>query len=127
MPERGSAEVDAYIAAAPAAARPALRQLRQIIKDAAPEATETISYRMPYYSHHGRLIYFALMRDWVGLYMLGGAKTRYAKELAPYLSGVSTARFPLDEPLPRALIRKIVKLRVAENVARRGRSAAATT
>jgi len=127
VPERGSAEVGAYIAAAPAAARPALRQLRQIIKDAAPAATETISYRMPYYSHHGRLIYFALMRDWVGLYMLGGAKTRYAKELARYLSGVSTARFPLDKPLPRALIRKIVKLRVAENLARRGRSGAAKT
>ena len=110
-----SREVDAYIAAAPAKARPALRQLRKIIRDTAPEATETVSYRMPYYSHHGRLIYFALMRDWIGLYMLGRAKARYAKELKPYLSGASTARFPLDRPLPVGLVRKIVKERVAEN------------
>jgi uncharacterized protein YdhG (YjbR/CyaY superfamily) len=112
------ADVDAYIAAAPPKARPHLRTMRKIIRDAAPEATETISYRMPYYSHGGRLIYFALMRDWIGLYMLGGAKRKFAKELSPYLSGASTARFPLDKPLPVALIRKIVKLRLAENEAR---------
>jgi uncharacterized protein YdhG (YjbR/CyaY superfamily) len=113
-----SREVDAYITAAPPKARPALRQLRRIILETAPKATETISYRMPYYAHHGRLIYFALMRGWVGLYMLGRAKSKYAKELKPYLSGVSTARFPLDRPLPAGLIRKVVKERVAENEAR---------
>ena len=118
MPNRAPTTVDEYVAAAPPAARAKLQQLRRIIKEAAPGATETISYRMPYYSYHGRLIYFALMRDWVGLYMLGRAKTKYAKDLAPYLSGVSTARFPLDAPLPGALVRKIVKLRVAENAAR---------
>jgi uncharacterized protein YdhG (YjbR/CyaY superfamily) len=111
----GSKAVAAYIAAAPPKARPALRQLRKIITDAAPKATETISYGMPYYSHHGRLIYFALARGWIGLYLLGRAKARYAKELRPYLSGVSTARFPMDRPLPGALIRKIVKERIAEN------------
>jgi len=111
----GAREVDAYIAAAPPKARPALRQLRKIIRDAAPRATETVSYRMPYYSHHGRLIYFAVARDWIGLYMLGRAKSRYAKELKPYISGASTARFALDRPLPVGLIRKVVKERVAEN------------
>jgi uncharacterized protein YdhG (YjbR/CyaY superfamily) len=115
MATSGSRDVDAYIAAAPPKARPALRRIRAIIKSEAPDATETISYRMPYYSHHGRLIYFALMRTWVGLYMLGRAKARYAKELAPYLSGASTARFPLDKPLPVTLVRKIVKERVREN------------
>src|SRR5207245_1157141 len=82
---------DASIAAAPPSARATLRQLRKTITDAAPGATETISYRMPYYSYRGRLIYFALMRDWAGLYMLGGANRKFGKELAPYLSGVSTA------------------------------------
>ena len=110
--------VDAYIAAAPPKARGRLREIRRVIRAAAPGATETISYRMPYYSYRGRLIYFSVMRDWVGLYMLGGAKKKYAKELAPYLSGVSTARFPLDKPIPAALVRKIVKLRVAENTER---------
>lgn len=115
MAASGSKDVDAYITAAPPKARPALRKLRKIIREAAPKATETISYRMPYYSHHGRLIYFAVMRGWVGLYMLGRAKTRYARELKPYLSGASTARFPFDRPLPVGLVRKVVKERVAEN------------
>lgn len=119
MPNTRSQAVDAYIAAAPARARPLLRQLRRTIREAAPGAEESISYKMPYYAYHGRLIYFALMRDWVGLYALGGATQRYAKELAPYLSGVSTARFPLAKPLPAALVRKIVRLRVAENLALR--------
>jgi uncharacterized protein YdhG (YjbR/CyaY superfamily) len=121
MASAGSKDVAAYITAAPPKARPALRQLRKIIKDTAPKATETISYGMPYYSYHGRLIYFALMRDWVGLYMLGRAKARYAKELRPYLSGASTARLPLDRPLPTALIRKVVKERIAENEERQKR------
>lgn len=107
--------VDAYIAAATAAMRPKLRQLRATIRAAAPRATESISYRMPYYACHGRLIDLALQRTHVGLYMLGRAKTRYAKELAPYLSGASTARFPLDTRLPTGLIRKVVAERVSEN------------
>jgi uncharacterized protein YdhG (YjbR/CyaY superfamily) len=113
-----SGDVDAYIMAAPAKARPRLREMRRIIRETAPEAKESVSYRMPYYALNGRLIYFSVMRDWVGLYMLGGAKKKYAKELAPYLSGVSTARFPLDRPIPVSLVRKIVKLRIAENAAR---------
>lgn len=117
--------MDAYIAAAPAKARPRLRELRRVILATAPEAKESVSYRMPYYALNGRLIYFSVMRDWVGLYMLGGAKKKYAKELAPYLSGVSTARFPLDEPIPASLVRKIVKLRIAENEARSASSRAA--
>jgi uncharacterized protein YdhG (YjbR/CyaY superfamily) len=115
MASARSREVDAYIAAAPARARPSLRQLRKVIRDTAPQATETISYRMPYYSYQGRLIYFALARDWIGLYLLGRAKTRYARELRPYLSGASTARFPLDRPLPVGLVRKVVMERIAEN------------
>lgn len=95
--------------------------MRKLIRGAAPGAEESVSYRMPYYSYKGRLIYFALMRDWIGLYMLGGARERYATQLAPYLSGVSTARFPLDRPIPGQLVRQIVKLRLAENEARAGR------
>lgn len=110
--------MDEYIAAAPAKARPRLRELRRIIRGTAPDAKESMSYGLAYYALGGRLIYFGVMRDWVGLYLLGGAKAKYGKELAPYLSGVSTARFPLDKPIPAALVRKIVKLRVAENEAR---------
>ncbi len=118
MASEGTREVQAYIAAAPPPARRTMRELRRVILEVVPEATEYISYRMPYYSLHGRLIYFAAQRTHVGLYMLGGAQKKYAKELAPYRSGASTARFPLDEPLPVTLVRKIVKERRAENLER---------
>jgi len=116
--KRGPTSVDAYIAAATPRARPHLRALRRIIKETTPAAAETISYGIPYYSLHGRLIYFSAMRDWAGLYMLGGAKKKFGAQLAPYLSGVSTARFPFDEPLPAGLVRKIVRLRMKENLER---------
>ncbi len=117
MARAAAPDVGSYIAAAPKAARPKLRQMRQAIRSAAPEASERISYGMPYYEFHGRLIYFAAQRSHIGLYVLGGAKTAYAKELRKYLSGESTARFPLDEPLPVTLVRRIVKLRLKENAA----------
>ncbi len=118
MADEGRRDVEAYIAAAPPPARRIMRGLRRVIREVVPEATERISYRMPYYSFHGRLIYYAAQRTHVGLYLLGRARKTYAKELAPYLSGASTARFPLDKPLPVTLVRKIVKERRAENLDR---------
>lgn len=109
--------VDAYIAAAPMAAQPILRQLRQVIRAAAPKAEERISYGMPTYEHRGRLVYFAAFKNHVGLYAVGKAQDRYAKELSAYLSGASTARFPIGEPLPVDLISKVVQARVKENEA----------
>jgi uncharacterized protein YdhG (YjbR/CyaY superfamily) len=112
-----SAQVDAYIAAAPAPAQPILQQLRKVIKAAAPKAEEKISYGMPSYDYHGRLVYFAAFRNHVGLYAVGQEHDSYAKELSGYLSGKSTARFPIGQPLPTALIRNVVKARVKENEA----------
>jgi uncharacterized protein YdhG (YjbR/CyaY superfamily) len=109
--------VDAYITAAPMPAQTILRQLRQVIKAAAPKAEERISYGMPSYDYHGRLVYFAVFKNHVGLYAVGKAQDRYAKELSAYLSGASTARFPIGEPLPVDLIRKVVQARVKENEA----------
>jgi uncharacterized protein YdhG (YjbR/CyaY superfamily) len=98
-------------------AQPILRQLRQVIKAAAPKAEERISYGMPSYDYHGRLVYFAAFKNHVGLYAVGKSQDRYAKELSAYLSGASTARFPIGEPLPVELIRKVVQARVKENEA----------
>jgi uncharacterized protein YdhG (YjbR/CyaY superfamily) len=112
-----SADVDAYIAAAPKAAQATLRQLREVIRDAAPKAEERISYGMPSYDYHGRLVYFAAFKNHVGLYAIGQPQDAYTKELKPYLAGKSTARFPIGEPLPVALIRKVVEARVKENEA----------
>jgi uncharacterized protein YdhG (YjbR/CyaY superfamily) len=109
-------EVDAYIAAAPRAAQPLLRQLRAVIKEAAPQAEERISYKMPSYQFHGRLMYFAVFKDHIGLYPAGYAE-KY-KELRKYMSGKGTLRFPLDQPLPASLITKLIKQRVKENEAK---------
>ena len=111
-------DVDAYIAAAPKAAQPMLRQLRRIIKDAAPKAKERISYSIPFYEYHGRLVYFAAHTKHVGLYVLGQTRKKYAKELKKYMAGKSTARFPFGHPLPVGLIKKVVKGRVQENEAK---------
>src|SRR5579872_7437744 len=113
----GSQDVDAYIAAAAKEAQPVLRRLRQIIKKSAPSADERISYGMPYYDRHGRLVYFGVHARHVGLYPVGDP-TRHVKELARYATGPGTLRFPLDEPLPVALIERLVKARVKENEAK---------
>jgi uncharacterized protein YdhG (YjbR/CyaY superfamily) len=112
-------DVDAYIAAAAVPAQPMLRQLRRTIRAAAPKAEERISYGMPSYDFHGRLVYFAAFKNHVGLYAVGGEQDTYAKELSGYLSGKSTARFPIGGHLPIALIRRVVKARVKENEAGR--------
>jgi uncharacterized protein YdhG (YjbR/CyaY superfamily) len=109
-------EVDGYIAAAPKKAQPLLRQLRRVIKEAAPGAEERFSYRMPSYHYRGRLVYFAIFKDHIGLYPAGYAE-KY-KDLRKYMSGKGTLRFPLDEPLPAGLITKLIKQRVEENEAK---------
>jgi len=111
-------DVAAYIAAAPAKSRPMLRQLRRAIRAAAPKADERISYRMPYYHHHGRLIYFAAYQNHVGLYIMGRAKGELAAELKPYQTSKATLRFPIGSAVPVALVKRLVKERVKENEAK---------
>ena len=117
MTDTGSKDVDAYIAAAPKVAQPKLRQLRKIIRAAAPNATERISYRMPYYHQNGRLVYFALHSNHIGLYALGQTAELATGKLKPYISSKGTVQLPLDKPLPEAVIARLVKRRVAENLA----------
>jgi uncharacterized protein YdhG (YjbR/CyaY superfamily) len=112
-----SVQVDAYVAATPVQAQPLLQQLRDVIKAAAPKAEERISYGMPSYEHHGRLVYFAAFKNHVGLYAVGQEHDGYAKELSGYLTGKSTARFPIGQALPIASIRRLVQARVRENEA----------
>jgi uncharacterized protein YdhG (YjbR/CyaY superfamily) len=118
MATAGERAVDAYIAAAPKATQPMLRELRQAIRSAAPKAEEKISYRMPFYAYHGRLIYFAAHKTHVGMYpIVGREKDLYAKELKPYLAAKATLQFPIGRPLPIALVKKIVRERAKENAA----------
>ncbi len=121
MSERpGAADIDEYIAAFPPDTRARLEEVRAIIREAAPDATETISYAIPTFDLGGKhLVHFGGFTHHVGLYPTPSGMTAFEAELAPYAAGKGSARFPLGEPLPADLIRRIVAFRIAE-VARGG-------
>ena len=109
-------DVDEYIAAAPESTRAKLMQLRKIIKTTVPQAEEVISYHMPYYKQHGPIVGFAVYKDHVSLF--GAIPKQLELELKSYKTGRGSIQFPLDKPLPRALIEKIVKAHVQMNETR---------
>ena len=108
--------VSAYIAAAPPRARKALRQLRALIKGAAPGITERISYRIPTFDLDGQyLLYIAGFEKHVSVYPVTAAMTaKYAEAMAPYRSGKGTLRFPLNAPIPTQLVRRLAQARIEE-------------
>jgi len=109
-----AADIDAYIAACPRDVQPILRKIRTTIRKAAPKAEETISYRMPAFTLDGRnLVYFAAFRQHVGFYPAPAGVAKFKKALAAYEGGKGSIRFPLDRPIPYALIARIVKFRAA--------------
>jgi uncharacterized protein YdhG (YjbR/CyaY superfamily) len=105
-------DVDNYIKASPAEARGKLSELREIIKTAAPEADEYISYGMPYYGYKGRLAYFRLAKAHIGLYIPPPVIKEHKKELEDYETSTATVRFPLDKKLPVNLIKKLISARI---------------
>jgi uncharacterized protein YdhG (YjbR/CyaY superfamily) len=111
--------VASYIATAPVPARPMLRALRRIVRANAPKATEKISYGIPYYDFHGRLIYFAAFKKHVGVYVMGKSKEKFAAEMKPYRKTKATLQFPFATKIPERLIARIVRARVKENEAAR--------
>lgn len=110
--------VGAYIAAFPPKVRRLLNQLRALIREAAPQAEEKIAYRMPAYTLNGVLVYFAGYEGHIGFYP-GGTVAQFKNDLGKYKTSKGTIQFPIDEPLPVTLIRKIVKARVAQNLAKK--------
>jgi uncharacterized protein YdhG (YjbR/CyaY superfamily) len=110
------ASVDAYLATVPADERRALERLRRIIKAAAPKATEGISYRMPMYKHRGLLVAFAAFKNHCSFFVMSTTVMKaFERELTPYDTSPGTIRFPAAKPLPAALVKKLVKARIAEN------------
>ena len=109
--------IDAYIDASTSAVQPVLRRIRSVIRNAAPEAEETISYQMPAFRQHGILLYFAAFKSHIGLYppVLGDAELE--KAVAPYTGEKGNLRFPLDEAIPFELIARIARLRVKQDLA----------
>jgi uncharacterized protein YdhG (YjbR/CyaY superfamily) len=116
------ASVDAYLADLADDRRAALETLRQTIKAAAPEATETIAYDMPAFRMNGHfLVSYAAFKNHYSLFPASGAVIEaIGRELTPYLVGSGTIRFPVvgSNPIPVALVTKVVTIRVAEIAAR---------
>ena len=109
--------VDEYISLQPKNLRPLLQQIRKTIKEAAPDAEELISYNMPGYKLKGMLVYFAAWKEHIGFY--GASSTlveKFKKPLSGFEISKGTIKFPLDQPLPLALVTKIVKFRAKENL-----------
>lgn len=110
--------IDAYIAGFPEDIQAILQKIRAIVRKAAPDAEEAIRYQIPTFTLNGNLVHFAAFKNHIGFYPTPSATGKFKKELAKYEAGKGSVRFPLDQPIPYALIRDIVKFRVAENASK---------
>jgi len=110
--------IDEYIALWPEEIKAKLRSMRETIQKAAPAAEEAISYQMPTFTLHGNLVHFAAFKNHIGFYPVPSGLKAFEKELSKFKTGKGSAQFPLDQPLPLALVTKIVKFRVSENLAK---------
>jgi uncharacterized protein YdhG (YjbR/CyaY superfamily) len=112
-------DVDTYLARLPEETRATLDKLRKIIKAAAPKAEEVISYQIPAYKYHGMLVGFAGFPNHCSFFVMKSSfLAAFKDELKGYDLSTGTIRFPIGKPLPSALVKKLVKARVAENEAR---------
>ncbi|MGA9398427.1 MAG: DUF1801 domain-containing protein [Anaerolineaceae bacterium] len=107
--------INEYIADSPKEVQKTLKELRAVIKAAAPDAVERISYQMPAFWQNGNLVYFAAYKSHIGFYPTSSGIVKFKQELSTYEVSKGTVRFPIDQPLPFDLIRKIVAFRVMEN------------
>ena len=115
-------DVDEYLAGVPEPARSTLNKMRATIRSAVPaEATEVISYRMPAFRHNGVLVWFAAFSDHCSLFPTAAIIEKFKNELKPFSTSKGTIQFPTNKPLPTALIKKLVKARVAQNESKKRR------
>lgn len=120
MANRSTAStVDEYIAEFPPEIRKVLEELRALIKSLAPGATEKISYAIPTFHWNGNLVHFAAFERHIGFYPTPSGIEAFREELKPYKTAKGSVQFPLDQPLPTDLIRRMVEFRVAENTGKR--------
>ena len=110
-------DVDQYLAGVPEPARSTLNKIRAVIRSVAPpEATEAISYGMPAFKYKGALVGFAAFSNHCSFFPMNSSLiTKFKTELKDYETSKGTIRFPQDKPLPAALVKKLVKERIAQN------------
>jgi len=111
--------IDEYVARHPKPVQQRLQQMRRTIQKAAPQAKETISYRIPAFTLNGMLVWFAAFRNHIGFYPRAEAIVAFKKEMGAYKTAKGSIQFPHDKPLPLALVSRIVKYRVAQNLAKK--------
>ena len=115
-PSGAPRNIDEYLAGVPEPARTTLNKMRAAIRSALPpEATETISYRMPAFRCKGVLVWFAAFSDHCSLFPTASVIEEFKNELEGFSTSKGTIHFPTDKPLPIALIKRLVKARVAQN------------
>jgi uncharacterized protein YdhG (YjbR/CyaY superfamily) len=107
-------DVDSYINSAPKEAQARLKEMRKAIREAAPDASESISYNMPAYDK-GKVCWFGLSKSHIGLYLRPPVIARHKKDLAGFTTTKSAVHLPLDKKLPVTLIKKLVKARMKMN------------
>jgi uncharacterized protein YdhG (YjbR/CyaY superfamily) len=110
------ANVDEYIAGFPASVRAILLKIRRTVRAAAPNAQEIISYRMPALRQHGVLVYFAAFKNHIGFFPPIKGDAKLEKAVARYAGDKGNLRFPLDEPIPYALIKRLTQLRARQDL-----------
>ncbi len=110
--------IDEYIAAYPANVQELLQTMRTTIQQAAPDATEAITYAIPTFKLNGNLVHFAGYKNHIGFYPAPMGIEAFKEETAQYEAGKGTLQFPIDKPLPLDLIKRIVKFRVEKNLAK---------
>ena len=115
-----SESIDTYIAAFPPEVQTLLQQMRQTIQQAAPKATEAISYQIPTFRLQGNLVHFAGFKKHIGFYPGAVGIAAFQDDLVGYKYAKGSVQFPLDQPLPLALVAKMVKFRVKQNLEKAG-------
>jgi uncharacterized protein YdhG (YjbR/CyaY superfamily) len=110
--------IDDYAGRFPKEVQQLLKNMRLAIKKAAPQAKETISYGIPAFTLNGMLVWFAAFKSHIGFYPRASAIAAFKKELSAYKGAKGSVQFPLDQPLPLALVSRIVKFRVKQNLSK---------
>ena len=114
--KKGFNSIDEYIGSFPEETQRILEEIRAVIKAAAPEAEEKISYQMPTFFLKGNLIHFAAFKNHIGLYPTPSGTEAFKDEIAKYKGAKGSIQLPIDKPMPLKIISRIVKFRVAENL-----------
>jgi uncharacterized protein YdhG (YjbR/CyaY superfamily) len=110
--------IDEYIAGYPKDVQEILEKIRATVREAAPDAKETINYQIPTFTLKGNLVHFAAFNKHIGFYPTPSGIEKFKNELSGYESAKGSVQFPLDKPIPYDLISEIVKFRVKENLER---------